>query len=620
MNPAELLFASPMGDDEDGSRLTLSSPLGGAAQSSLRSCLNFDLIKGIDDDPLDLTVSPAISLEAHGGRTEEETTAGATKHGGFTLDDVGRRVTIDSKKRQVFIDGVERRMRWFRQVPKAIAMVEGNEWRRKMGFNTEWREWKPGDWRDAEIVRVEPEAGGIVRLMKAGKANAKQLAAHSIDNPEPAGARLNILDIGAGTFEGKGKARSAPKTKDRIGGELSSAGVNTHPTPKQNGTRSDFNRRDMVRMPGEIAPNNIQVIRASRHLWRAKASALLDNPGTIKEKGSQPVERKEAVLDFSIIEKSKADLIKGMVGKLRMNVGAATDAPAKSPVCFTSRDRIAASASPLDGTMPSDSAVKHPAPPQRAMTRKAMLQVRNLKMLTTAVATADEDRDFGAGPTERPATEKTTHRLLKRPSLSELPRRASCVGDLPMFGQKSSSSTLGEQSTRADRLQGLRARVASRKESCAPGLISKTPSLRGDDLSERSRRSHRDLLGVDAANTSNSSLLGRSSSRMDAQIAGEVKDRPGRAVTRGKDSAKAELGQMLTMRKRNSSGRMSQMLTKPAALSRKSSSKGSLSGATKKRNSLASMLMGTGRKLQDDAQNIEDTLGGVHHQTTQQVV
>ena len=66
----------------------------------------------------------------------------------------------------------------------------------------------------------------------------------------------------------------------------------------------------------------------------------LDNPGTIKEKGSQPVERKEAVLDFSIIEKSKADLIKGMVGKLR-NVGAATDAPAKSPVCFTSRDRMA---------------------------------------------------------------------------------------------------------------------------------------------------------------------------------------------------------------------------------------------------------------------------------------
>ena len=93
--------------------IALSSPLGGAAQSSLRSCLNFDLIKGIDDDPLDLTVGN-VSLEAHGGRTEEETTAGATKHGGFTLDDVGRRVTIDSKKRQVFIDGVERRMRWFR--------------------------------------------------------------------------------------------------------------------------------------------------------------------------------------------------------------------------------------------------------------------------------------------------------------------------------------------------------------------------------------------------------------------------------------------------------------------------------------------------------------------------
>ena len=68
------------------------------------------------------------------------------------------------------------------------------------------------------------------------------------------------------------------------------------------------------------------------------------------------------------------------------------------------------------------------------------------------------------------------------------------------------------------------------------------PGVPGGGLRSRRSRSRKEPTG------SSSSLADRNSSRMDAQIQGEIKERPGRQVTRNRGAAQGELHQMLTRR------------------------------------------------------------------------
>ena len=178
----------------------------------MRTCLNFDLISGVDDDDATIHITPALHLEAHGGamaKTKEEATP---NQGAFTEADVGRRLTVVTKTRKVFVDGVERRVKWSRRVERTGSDEDqkgGREWRKKGGFNTKWVEWPAIDMVDAEIRHVEESVDGLVRVLKdsmTAKADgSKNRIPYSLKNPEIAAARLGVLDIGAGTFEGKGK-------------------------------------------------------------------------------------------------------------------------------------------------------------------------------------------------------------------------------------------------------------------------------------------------------------------------------------------------------------------------------------------------------------------------------
>ncbi len=62
--------------------------------------LNFDLVAGVDDAASALEVSPVVVLEA----TSADLTKAAS--GAFTRNDVGRPLTILSRQRAVFVNGV----------------------------------------------------------------------------------------------------------------------------------------------------------------------------------------------------------------------------------------------------------------------------------------------------------------------------------------------------------------------------------------------------------------------------------------------------------------------------------------------------------------------------------
>ena len=565
-----MLFATAEG------HLTTIAPRKNAAGMVLRGCLNFDMIKGVDDDSNTVQISPALYLELKGGAADKGGDVDANgeqrKRGGFTQDDVGHRVTIDTKKRRVIINGVERRMRWSRHVQRADStMVEGKEWRRKMGFGMEWTEWKPPDVQNAEILRVESEVGGVVRLSRAetGANNASAAAAAggganmrasvsiksdtlTFDNPEAAGARLGVLDLGVGTFEGKGKARVVVRTKDRIGDELVSVGANIEEKPSElNGSRSDFAQRELVRLPGEIPPTTIQAIRSARHLWRSKTSALLDNPGAVQQKGGGGVGRKENTLDISFVEKSKADLIRGMAGKLRMNVGTGGGG---SSGALSSRDHGALRNTSAGGaaTKP-ESAVSHPPPPAKLVTKQTLKHMRDLRHLTCATAalsaSAKASAALGAGLGLE--SNGDDEELAEESTVGELGGgvgggRTNTRGKGLLQRETSGGAGGGD---RASRLQAMRTRIGggtggggTMRSTTRGTTRAPLPGVPGGGLLSRRSRSRKEPTG------SSSSLADRNSSRMDAQIQGEIKERPGRQVTRNRGAAQGELHQMLTRR------------------------------------------------------------------------
>ena len=173
----------------------------------LTSCLNFDLINGLDDDPTPgaLVLSPAVTLaqEVVRGFKSKEVPTEQLHRGALTKADEGKRVKIvkqSGERPKLYVDGVERRVLWYRRAERSQgelskiaerkgakdAEVHAQKQIEKVG----WHEWRPPLVEDAEIMKVEEAVGGVVRIERVMKSAARKVHGirHPPDGPIPMSA------------------------------------------------------------------------------------------------------------------------------------------------------------------------------------------------------------------------------------------------------------------------------------------------------------------------------------------------------------------------------------------------------------------------------------------------
>ena len=275
--------SAPMAADA----LTAAVALAGAAHSELpsdevRGCLNYDRIEGIDDDTAALTLSPVLHFELRGAMGRRPQSAPASGLGAFRSSDEGRHLTIvqseSGRSRKVYIDGVERKVKWQRKVERNSEERERivREKGLKKFERFEWREWRPGNLTIAEIVKVEEEVGGVVRVLResltVGHDGLRSMINYQFDNPPMESSRLALLGEGLGEDIFAGKSRSERKgaqTSDKLGDALTDANI-TCAVPDVVGHKSEFARRELVALPGSISMPMTKEIRALRYLWRGR--------------------------------------------------------------------------------------------------------------------------------------------------------------------------------------------------------------------------------------------------------------------------------------------------------------------------------------------------------------